>query len=152
MFSLLGSLFKSGRRVMDAVARKRHVGVDLHGNSYFVQQEDASQPLRRCVEYRDRTPCPSTVPVLWITWLRGYRDEPPTLAELREDDARMAALKERVARREAADEKLRVQEIAERRMSGRSEAQPDMSAQGMLRDMETQMEQQQSRWDRAKKG
>ena len=152
MSSLLSSVLARGARLVQWVTKKRQVGVDLHGNSYYVEQTERSPdaPLRRCVEYRDRTPSPSTVPMLWHTWLRGHREEPPSLAELRADEARMAALQEKVARLKVADEKLRMQEIAERRMSGRSEVQPDMSAQGMLRELETQHEQQ-SRWNRAKK-
>jgi NADH:ubiquinone oxidoreductase subunit len=87
---------------------------------------------------------PETVPMLWHAWLRGHREAPPTAAELQAEEERQLELQRRVAVLKAADEKLRMQEVAERRMSGRTEVETDMSAAGMLRDLET--EAQQATW------
>ena len=141
MSGLMRSFLAQGKRLVQAVTRKRHVGVDLHGNDYFLHQEYPDQPARRVVQYKDATPDLASVPMLWHTWLRGHRDQPPSLDELRADEQRLSALQQRVAALRLADSKLRVQELAERRMSGRSEADSDMSAEGMLRELETQRDE-----------
>ena len=148
--SLLDSFFKQGRRLVFAATKKRHVGVDLHGNDYFLHFPSPSGPPRRIIQYKDSTPNPSSVPMLWHQWLRGHRDLPPTPADIEAEEARAAALREKVGKLKDADEKLRVQELAERRMSGRTEVGEDMSAEGYLRELETEMEQD-SRWSRAQK-
>ena len=143
--SVFSSFLNRGRALLQQATGKRTVGTDLHGNSYYLLQEHKHQPLRRMVDYRDSVAAPHTVPMLWHSWLRGHRSEPPTLDELRADEERMAGLQRKVAVLKAADEKLRVQEEVERRMSGRGEREADMSAASMLRELESQAAQD-ARW------
>ena len=110
MSSVFSSLLKRGRALVQQATGRREVGKDLHGNTYYFLQEHSTEPLRRMVDYRDTVAAPHTVPMLWHSWLRGHRTEPPSLDELRADDERMAALQRKVAVLKAADEKLRVQE------------------------------------------
>ena len=143
--SVFSSLLKRGRALLQSATGRVDVGRDLHGNTYYQQTEAATEPPRRMVAYRDSTAAPHTVPMLWHSWLRGHRTEPPSLDELRADDERMAALQRKVSALRAADDKLRVQEEVERRMSGRGEREADMSAAGMLRELESQAAQD-ARW------
>ena len=144
--SVFSSLLKRGRALVQQATGRRDVGRDLHGNTYYVQQEHSTEAVRRMVDYRDSGAAPHTVPMLWHSWLRGHRTEPPTLDELtggRRAHGGAAAQGGRAegGRREAesaggggeADE-----------WTGR-EREADMSAASMLRELESQAAQD-ARW------
>ncbi|PHH63938.1 hypothetical protein CDD81_5157 [Ophiocordyceps australis] len=83
--------------------RKRFfVGQDINGNSFWefrlTTRGDASGPnmerWRRIVDYPRSTPYSDIkVSPLWHQWLRHCRDEPPSLAEQRQDLLRQQQIK-----------------------------------------------------------
>jgi len=115
MSSFFSSILKQGKKLVESFSHKKHVGTDFNGNKYFIFQDDPTRPPRRMVDYAD-TPDPHSIPMLWHSWLRSHRADPPSIDELEAEVKRQQVLANKVQALHVADAKLRMQEIAERRM------------------------------------
>mmetsp|Transcript_31192 Transcript_31192/g.81838 ORF Transcript_31192/g.81838 Transcript_31192/m.81838 type:complete len:146 (-) Transcript_31192:415-852(-) len=72
------------RNLLSQQGKKNYVGTDLDGRKYFEYLDSGSGKMRRSLEYPRQKVSEFTedvIPPEWASWLRGSRDEPPTMVE-----------------------------------------------------------------------
>lgn len=138
--SLFRSALSQSSKFFQRLRGERSVGFDLHGNEYLVQQSKHDIKPRRSIKYKDGVLGDAdSVPMAWHAWLKGHREQPPTMEELQQDVIDQAKLQRKIKELKIADDKLRMQELSERSHGGVS---GDMSAQDMIRQLEGELEQE----------
>ena len=122
------------------------MGEDFDGNKYYLYDNGSERP-RRMVEYKDDTPDPAKLHMLWSSWLRYTRSYPPTPEEIIKYEQDKVAFAEKVRKLEEADAKLRMQEQLERKLSGNWTAgggsTPMMTAEQMMQSISASEARQQ---------
>ena len=79
--------------------RQKYVGTDLRGNLFFQAPSiGPSYKQKRFVVWKNENDAftPDALDVLWQSWLRHTRNEPPTLEEIKYDEQRKLLVQERV--------------------------------------------------------
>lgn len=134
----------SASKSLQRMRGEHSAGFDLYGNEYLINQSKHDPKPRRSVQYKDGlVGDSSTVPMAWHAWLKGHRDDAPTMDELKQDLINQAEFKAKVKELKIADDKLRMQELTERALNQTMHQSVDMSAQDMLRQLQSEFEQEQ---------
>ena len=95
---------------------RKLVGTDLKGNKYYEIIKDGSKPRREVITAKNFKPeryTPETIPTEWQAWIRGMREDPPSLDELRKKERKLDILQEKVKQIEERDRKLQEKEYEE---------------------------------------
>mmetsp|Transcript_43247 Transcript_43247/g.108355 ORF Transcript_43247/g.108355 Transcript_43247/m.108355 type:complete len:163 (-) Transcript_43247:588-1076(-) len=106
----IGRLLSMAGRFGGLFTRREMVGADVAGNKYFRWKEknhEGEMVEKRVCEYPDDDYDPTTVPVIWKSWLQGAREHPPSEADMAMIAKREADLKQKVAALEVEEEKRR---------------------------------------------
>lgn len=103
------------------VSKRRLVGQDLHGNSFYetiIGTDINGNPrTRRTVQYKGSNEAwraaenMHSLPVQWTAWLSYSRQNPPSIEELVNDKLRQQQLAENVAKLKAQDEEERRRQL-----------------------------------------
>ena len=101
----MGVLARLGARASWALLKKKKVGIDAAGNSYYAQLDknlEGEIIERRIVSYKESDNDPTILPPEWIQWLQKTRDEPPSAETLAVADEARRVMAQRVVAADAA--------------------------------------------------
>lgn len=132
-----------------SVWRRRFIGYDLDGNTYWEEKDEShSVRPRRMFEPRVESPFVhgyfDMAPVAWVQWLRHARVQPPTLEELAKDEQRVQMIQARAAFKQ--QEQLWNKQQAEQRIE-QNLAEELQRTQQLKQPHSAQQQQQQQQED-----